>query len=48
MSCSLWRWTEACDHRPCPGDCDLCGYDPEDPGYTQDDLRRWEEFDDDL
>lgn len=30
MSCSLWRWTEICDHRPCPGDCDQCGYEEED------------------
>lgn len=30
MSCSLWRWTEACDNRPCPGDCDLCGYEDEE------------------
>lgn len=30
MSCSLWRWTEACDHRLCIGDCDLCGYDDDD------------------
>lgn len=24
MSCSKWRWTEECDSRPCPGDCDYC------------------------
>lgn len=60
MSCSKWRWTEACDGIPCPGDCDLCDYDPEDmdPGinYTttccEDRIQaqpfRWEEFDDDL
>lgn len=24
MSVSLWRWTEACEGTPCPGDCDLC------------------------
>lgn len=27
MSCSKWRWTKACDGRPCPGDCDLCGFE---------------------
>lgn len=30
MSCSLWRWTEECDHIPCPGDCDLCEENDED------------------
>lgn len=30
MSCSLWRWTEACDGKPCPGDCDLCDWNMED------------------
>ena len=30
MSCDLWRWTEECDHRPCPGDCDLCEENDED------------------
>lgn len=24
MSVSKWRWTEACDAGPCPGDCDFC------------------------
>ena len=24
MSTSLYRWTEECDRRECPGDCDLC------------------------
>lgn len=24
MSVSLYRWTEACDGKPCPGDCDMC------------------------
>ena len=33
MSWSKWRWTEACDHRPCVGDCDLCDYDEEET-YT--------------
>ena len=28
MSCSKWRYTEACDGRPCVGDCDLCSFDP--------------------
>ena len=30
MSCSLWRWTEECDNRPCCGDCDLCEENTED------------------
>lgn len=30
MSCDLWRWTEECEGRPCPGDCDLCDYESED------------------
>lgn len=29
MSVSLYRWTEACEGRPCPGDCDLCAWEPE-------------------
>ena len=24
MSVSLWRYTERCEGRPCPGDCDVC------------------------
>lgn len=31
MSCDKWRWTEECEGRPCPGDCDLCNYDPRRP-----------------
>lgn len=27
MSCSKWRWTQACDSVACVGDCDLCEYD---------------------
>lgn len=34
MSCSKWRWTEECDHRPCVGDCDLCDYNDEEETYT--------------
>jgi len=30
MSCSLYRWTEACDGQPCPGDCDVCDKNMED------------------
>lgn len=30
MSCSLWRWTEECEGKPCPGDCDLCEENDED------------------
>lgn len=28
MSVSKWRWTEECDGRPCPGDCDVCSFYP--------------------
>lgn len=40
MSCSLWRWTEACDGQPCPGDCDICDYDPEEEedGGSEEDI----------
>ena len=59
MSCSKYLWTPECDSRPCPGDCDLCGYEDEDPeevNYTttmntdriQAQPLRWDEFDDDL
>ena len=34
MSCSKWRWTEECDSRPCPGDCDLCEENNEDEDNT--------------
>lgn len=30
MSVSLWNWSEVCDSRPCPGDCDNCDYEPEE------------------
>ena len=30
MSCSLYRWTEKCDGRPCAGDCDFCDYFPDE------------------
>lgn len=30
MSVSLWRWTEACDGQPCPGDCDHCDIEEEE------------------
>lgn len=30
MSVDLWRWSEECDFRPCPGDCDLCEYEEEE------------------
>lgn len=30
MSVSKWRYTEACDFHPCPGDCDFCDYNLED------------------
>lgn len=36
MSCSLWRWTEECDTRPCVGDCDFCGYNDEDEEEEED------------
>ena len=32
MSCSLYRWTPACDGDYCPGDCDCCDKDMEE-GY---------------
>lgn len=28
MSVSKWKWTEQCEGRPCPGDCDRCNYEP--------------------
>lgn len=31
MSCDKWNWKPICDTRKCPGDCDFCGYDDEDP-----------------
>lgn len=35
MSVSKWRYTEACDGRPCVGDCDLCPTDNMESGiYT--------------
>ena len=37
MSCSLWRWTEECDSRPCPGDCDYCE-EGDDGDNTDDNL----------
>lgn len=24
MSVSLWAYTESCEGKPCPGDCDNC------------------------
>lgn len=30
MSVSKWRYTEACEGRPCVGECDLCDFDPEE------------------
>ena len=59
MSCDKWNWKPICDTRKCPGDCDSCGYDDEDPeevNYTatrntdriQAQPMCWEEFDDDL
>ena len=30
MSCSLYRYTELCENKECPGDCDLCSFYPED------------------
>lgn len=30
MSVSLWRWSEECDGRACPGDCDGCTENAED------------------
>ena len=30
MSCSLYRYSEKCDGRPCAGDCDLCDFFPDE------------------
>ena len=30
MKKQSWKYTERCDWRPCPGDCDLCGYAEDD------------------
>lgn len=30
MSVSLWRWSPECDDELCVGDCDLCGFEPDD------------------
>ena len=30
MSVSKWRYTEECNGRPCPGDCDYCSFEPTD------------------
>ena len=30
MSVSKWRYTEECNGRPCPGDCDHCSFEPTD------------------
>lgn len=33
MSVSKWNWRPICDFRPCPGDCDLCGYEDDEMKY---------------
>lgn len=33
MSVSKYKWTEACDGKPCVGDCDLCSKDVEADGF---------------
>lgn len=49
MSCSLWRYTEQCEGRPCPGDCDECSFDSDEVTITPPTVDyKWEEFDDDL
>ena len=49
MSCDLWRYTEQCEGRPCPGDCDCCDFDPDEVTITPPTVDyKWEEFDDDL
>jgi hypothetical protein len=35
MSCSLYRYTEACEGRECLGDCDLCNFYPDDEDYIE-------------
>ena len=37
MSCSLYRWTEDCEGRECPGDCDVCDRNMEE---EEDDEKR--------
>ena len=32
MSVSKWKYTPACDGKPCPGDCDNCGWEPDEAG----------------
>ena len=34
MSCSLYRWTEACEGQECPGDCDMCERNMEEEDDT--------------
>lgn len=29
MSCSLWRYSDQCEGRLCPGDCEICDYEEE-------------------
>lgn len=43
MSVSLWAYTESCEGRPCPGDCDNCGRaeDEEETGKWVHDGSRW-------
>lgn len=43
MSCSLYRYTEECDGRPCPGDCDLCDFCPD-----TEENKEWEKAVDEL
>lgn len=34
MSVDLWRYTEECEGRLCPGDCDCCDFDPDEVTIT--------------
>ena len=44
MSVDKWRYSEACEGKPCVGDCDLCkGYDDD---VEQDGWITWEDPDD--
>lgn len=42
MSVSLWRWSEECEGKPCPGDCDECGERDDEMGETTRTVERHE------
>ena len=48
MSVSKWRYSEACEGKPCIGDCDLCsGYEDDDDNEIEQDGRITQEDPDD-